>query len=90
MDTKQCFNCKKHKPLTKFAVDRRKYQLPPDKGRCKVCIACDKEKSLRLMETIYFCFDTNRFQTRVFKNKKDVVDYYKQQVLLSSHTLNYK
>jgi hypothetical protein len=79
LEKKQCFNCKKYLILDKFSLDRRKYQLPPDKGRCKVCIKCDRERSIKNMSTIRFNFEENKFETIEFKSINQINIFYKNE-----------
>ena len=77
MDNKQCFTCKEYKDLDLFFVDRRKYQVKADKGRCKVCIECEKKKALKHMEILKFSFEENKFVTIKFDKVCDVINYFK-------------
>lgn len=85
LDKKQCFKCKKYLNLNKFSLDRRKYQLPHDKGRCKVCIKCNKEDALINMSTIRFNFQENKFETIEFKSKNQINIFYKNEKIQSPH-----
>jgi len=79
LEKKQCFQCKKHLILDRFSLDRRKYQLPTDKGRCKVCIKCNKNNALKDMSTIRFNFKENKFETIEFKSKNQINIFYKNE-----------
>lgn len=62
--------------MAHFQVDNRKYQVPADMGRCKVCIMCEFKKSLKTMEAFYFCREKNDFVTLKFKNNDEVAEFY--------------
>ena len=79
MNTKQCFNCKEHLPLEDYHLDRRKYQVPADKGRCKVCIKCELKRALKNMEIMVFSFKENDFITTKFADSFEVINYFKKR-----------
>jgi hypothetical protein len=78
MNTKQCFNCKERLPIEDFQPDNRKYQVPADKGKCKVCIKCTLKKAIVNLEVFHFCFEANDFITVKFENSIEVINYFKK------------
>lgn len=76
VEEKVCFTCKVSKKLGLFNIDRRKYQLPSDKGRCKVCISCERDRALKEMSVIRFDFDLNDFKITRFKSKEEVDAFF--------------
>jgi hypothetical protein len=73
---KKCFKCKELLALDKFNVDNRKYQLPADKGTCKVCIKCEIERTLNDLSTVKFNYEIDKFEVIKFENKEQVKQYY--------------
>jgi hypothetical protein len=76
---KECFNCKELLTLDKFKVDNRKYQLPANKGTCKVCIKCEIERTLNDLSTVKFNYETDKFEVIKFENENEVREYYDRQ-----------
>lgn len=74
--TKQCFTCKQILPLSLFNPDKRKYQIPSDKGTCKVCIPCELEKAIKTMEVIRFDLSAGKFDTIKFNSIHEVINYF--------------
>ena len=72
---KECFYCKIEKPLSEFNIDRRKYQLKADKGTCKVCNECYREKSIKDKSVIFFNFDIDKFEIIKFDTEQEVINY---------------
>lgn len=72
---KKCFHCKIEKPLEEFNIDRRKYQLKADKGTCKVCNKCYREKSIKDKSVIFFNFETDKFEIIKFETEQEVINY---------------
>lgn len=86
LEKKKCFQCKKSFTLDKFSLDRRKYQLPIDKGRCKVCIKCNKANTMRDMSTIRFNFEENKFQIITFTSKNQINKFYQNEKNIQNKT----
>lgn len=81
MDSKKCFQCKKELLLSEFDIDRRKYQIKADKGRCKVCKECEYMNALRDMSVIRFNFDENKFIITKFETKKEVNNFFNKKMI---------
>ena len=70
METNECFHCKIKKPLEDFDINRRKYQIKADKGRCIGCKQCYREKSIKDKSVILFNFEINNFDIIKFKTEQ--------------------
>jgi hypothetical protein len=74
---KKCFNCKQNLFLIEFKEDKRKYQVPADMGRCKVCKECILKRALVNLEVFEFSYEDNDFVTKKFTTKEEVINYLK-------------
>lgn len=78
METLKCFRCNIEKPLTKFAVNNRKYQLKHAKGRCIVCKLCNLLRALDDQSVLKFNYETNKYDSINFKDSCEVIKYFEE------------
>lgn len=74
-ETKKCFYCKVEKPLGNFSINKRKYQVKADKGRCISCKQCYLEQSIKDLSVIYFDFESNKYIIDKFETKEQVIKF---------------
>lgn len=79
IDYKTCFKCKNLLPLTSFTVDKRKYQLPEDKGHCKICDKCEFFSTLTNLSNVRYNYEESKFIVNHFNNRAEVVQWYEEQ-----------
>lgn len=72
---KECFYCKIEKPLDDYQINRRKYQVKADKGRCISCKQCFLEQSIKDMSVIYFNFEINKYEIVNFETEQEVINF---------------
>jgi len=70
---KKCFYCERKLPLFMFALNRRAYQRPEDKGRCKSCHICNYKFWSRDGYTWLLNLSTQKFERVEFKSKLDII-----------------
>ena len=63
MDTKRCFRCNELLPLDAYPVNRRSFCLKSDKGRNKVCVPCDKKRTIEKSEYFKSFYVSHTFNT---------------------------
>lgn len=80
MEVKKCFKCGKEKSLDEFKIDRMKYQLPSDKGRCKVCKDCDLFRAMMTKSICRYNFELKKFEVIKFETRDEVYDYVTKRV----------
>jgi hypothetical protein len=81
MDTKRCFRCNELLPLDAYPVNRRSFCLKSDKGRNKVCVPCDKKRTIEQMCMLRFNFETNKFDRIDFSNLDEINKYYEENII---------
>lgn len=73
--TKKCFYCKIEKPLDCFSINKRKYQVKADQGRCISCKQCFLEQSINDLSVIYFDFEFNKYIIEKFETSEEVIKF---------------
>lgn len=76
-ETKRCFRCKKLRTLDKFKVNRMRHKIASDKGRCIVCVKCDRVRVLSELWATRFDFEQRQFVVHRFKNKNQALNFLK-------------
>lgn len=72
---KKCFHCKIEKPLEEFSINRRKYQIKADQGRCIGCKQCYLEKSIKDKSVIFYNFEAEKFEIIKFETEQEVINF---------------
>ena len=65
---KQCFTCKRKKPLIFYKKNRMKYQLKSDHGRVVECRLCTVKRFIKRQgKIVKYNFDTKKFELLTMK-----------------------
>ena len=75
METLKCFECKIEKPLSKYAPNRRKYQIKAYKGMCMICKKCALHNAITKLQVVRYNFDENKFEIIKFKDANEAVEF---------------
>lgn len=78
-ETKKCFYCKIEKPLEDFSINKRKYQVKQEKGRCISCKQCFLEQSIKDLSVIYFDFELNKYIIEKFETAEEVIKFIENE-----------
>lgn len=78
-ETKKCFYCKIEKPLDDFSINKRKYQVKKEKGRCISCKQCFLEQSIKDLSVIYFDFELNKYIIEKFETAEEVIKFIENE-----------
>lgn len=78
-ETKKCFYCKIEKPLEYFSINKRKYQVKQEKGRCISCKQCFLEQSIKDLSVIYFDFELNKYIIEKFETAEEVIKFIENE-----------
>lgn len=78
-ETKKCFYCKIEKPLEDFSINKRKYQVKQEKGRCISCKQCFLEQSIKDLSVIYFDFELNKYIIEKFETAEEVIKFIEDE-----------
>lgn len=78
-ETKKCFYCKIEKPLNCFSINKRKYQVKEEKGRCISCKQCFLEQSIKDLSVIYFDFELNKYIIEKFETAEEVIKFIENE-----------
>ena len=70
---KKCFYCERKLPLFMFSLNKRAYQRPEDKGRCKSCHICNYKFWSRDGHAWLLNLSTQKFERVEFKSKLDII-----------------
>ena len=76
MESRKCFTCQIEKPLSNFTPNRRKYQVKRYLGMLLNCDECILDKTKRQKGTVWFNFDTNKFEVHNFKTDEEILLFY--------------
>ena len=79
-ETKKCFYCKIEKPLEDFSINKRKYQVKQEKGRCISCKQCFLEQSIKDLSVIYFDFELNKYIIEKFETAEEVIKFIEDEI----------
>ena len=74
-ETLKCFKCRIDKPLSKYAPNRRKYQIKSHKGMCFICKQCKLLDAIRSLKVVRFDFEANTFNVIYFKDANEAVAF---------------
>jgi hypothetical protein len=75
METLKCFECKIEKPLSKYAPNRRKYQIKSSKGMCIICKKCSLHNAITKLYVVRYNFDESKFEIIKFKDANEAVAF---------------
>ena len=76
MESRKCFTCQVEKPLSDFTENRRKYQVKRYLGMLLNCDECILDKTKRQKGTVWFNFDTNKFDNFNFETEEEMLLFY--------------
>jgi hypothetical protein len=79
METLKCFECKIEKPLSKYAPNRRKYQIKSNKDRCIICKKYVFHSSITKLYVVRYNFDENKFEIIKFKDANEAVAFINKE-----------
>ena len=74
-ETLKCFKCRIDKPLSKYAPNRRKYQIKSHKGMCIICKQCNLLTAIRKLKVVRYDFEENTFKIINFKDANEAVEF---------------
>ena len=75
METLKCFECKIEKSLSKYAPNRRKYQVKANKGMCIICKKCSLYNAITKLYVVRYNFDESKFDIIKFKDANEAVEF---------------
>lgn len=76
MENRKCFSCQVEKPLSDFTENRRKYQIKKYLGMLLNCDECILDKTKRQKGTVWFNFETNKFEVFNFETEEEILLFY--------------
>jgi hypothetical protein len=79
METLKCFECKIEKSLSKYAPNRRKYQIKSNKGMCMVCKKCCLHNAITKLQVVRYNFDESKFEIIKFKDANEAVEFINKE-----------
>jgi hypothetical protein len=79
METLKCFECKIEKPLSKFAPNKRKYQIKSAKGRCLVCKKCVLHNAITKLQVVRYDYEESTFKVINFKDANEAVEFINKE-----------
>ena len=76
MQNRKCFSCQVEKPLSDFTPSKRKYQVKKYLNHMINCDECILDQTRERKGTVWFNFDTNKFEVHNFKTDEEILLFY--------------
>jgi len=76
MESRKCFTCQVEKTLSEFTPSKRKYQVKKYLNHMINCDECILEQTRERKGTVWFNFDTNKFEVFNFETEEEMLLFF--------------